>query len=242
MSLWLGTLSASGISIPAIGESAYGGYMAGIIDTTRSGSIDPDDSYQTGARYLLIVSPRSLQANKQWHGGSDTIGPKTRWNGLGVTEALASTFSTHAVGYCHGLSYPSDGGSRWYLPAIDEMELLYRNLKPTTNGNSTAFSSSNVWPWPTGVAGTGENLSSDPTGSTYPSSSNPGQTSLSIFQDPSGSQRIYFTDPSISGQFWTATSPGNNPAAWVLLTANGSAFTNNGSGTRGVRPVRRILI
>ena len=242
MSLWLGTLSGSGLSIPAIGESAYGGYMAGIIDTTRSGSIDADDYYQTGARYLLIVSPLSLEVNRSWRGGFDSIGPqaKTRWNGLGVTEALAGSFSTRAIGYCHGLSFPSDGGSRWYLPAVDEMELLYRNLKPTTNGNGTAFSSSNIWPWPSSVAGTGENRSSDPTGTAYPSQLNPAQTSLSIFQSPSGSERIFGSGGVNTGQYWTSSSPANSP--WTLFMNIGSASSVGGDATAVVRPVRRILL
>jgi hypothetical protein len=242
--LWPGIVSSlEGVTIPAnIGDSAYGGYYAGIIDTTRSGSIDADDYYQTGARYLLIVSPRSLETARAWRGGSDTIGAqaKTRWNGLGVTEALASTFPTRALAYCHDLSYPNDFGSRWYLPAIDEMELLYRHFKPTTNGNNSGPNSSNIWPWPTGVAVSGENLSSDPTGSAYPSQLNPAQTSLSIFQSPGGSERIFGSGGVNTGQYWTSSSPANSP--WTLLMSIGAAISSNGDATMVVRPVRRVLL
>ncbi len=45
--------------------------------------------------------------------------------------------------YCRNLTFPSDGGSRWYLPAKNELELLYRNLKPTTEPHYSATGACN---------------------------------------------------------------------------------------------------
>lgn len=68
------------------GAAAAGGYFAGVIDTV-TGTIDAADAYQTGQRFALLVSPKSLElaasGTRRWDsraGSSPVIaGAKTRW-------------------------------------------------------------------------------------------------------------------------------------------------------------------
>lgn len=245
-------LRSSGIAIPNIGDNVYDGYYAGLIDTTRSGSIIATDYYQTGSRYLLIMSPQSLDFTngKRWKTTQDA-GPsetKTRWNGLGATVAMKNAGAVYeAATYCYDLSYnTTDGGSRWYLPAMDELELLYRSFKPTTNSNYT-FSQNTLagsFPGNGSAVLSGTNPSSSPSSSQYTAGS-PAQTSLALFQS-GGAQALNTGTTPI---YWASTEY-NATAAWGQYTSIYSgqqysgwqALVSKNSTLRRVRPVRRVVL
>ena len=63
------------------------------------------------------------------------------------------------------------------MPAVDELELCYRALKPTTDSNYTG----NIVRNDTGSKPNGTNPNSDPTGAAY-TTSVPGQTSVVTFR------------------------------------------------------------
>lgn len=248
----VGTLGGRWRSLDAIptviGEYAYGGYYAGIINTSTSkGGTAPiaTDAFQTGAKYALIVSPKSLESSSYvWKTTNDSgpTGVKTRWNGLGATAAMTAAGSNYqAATYCSGLSYPVDGGSAWYLPAMDELELLYRNLKPTTANNYTSTTSGGTGYFPYGTTSvtSGFNPSSSPAGSTY-SSTVPAQTSVTLFQD-TGAQFIATNTNGV----WSSTE-----VQLSLAWGQGFGTVNTGlqfnqqkiqTGLR-TRPVRRVII
>ena len=125
--------------------------------TPQAAVIGGADPSQVGLRYLLIVSPKSIEytTGKRWK-TTDDAGPnatKTLWDGLSATEAMfAAGPEYEAATYCRGLAFPADGGSRCYLPAKHELEVLYRNFKPTTEPHYNA---------------SGTNPASDPTGTAY---------------------------------------------------------------------------
>ena len=233
--LWPGVVSSGGsIAIPSIGENVYGGYYAGLIDTTRVGSIDSDDEYQTGAKYLLIVAPQSLETTSTFY-PTFTAGPsglETRWDGLSATTVLKNASSDWAAAtYCYDLSYPSDAGSRWYLPAMDELVLVYRNLKPTTTSNLVDSISST---FPGGFVANGNNISSDPSLSAH-TSGNPGQTSVTVFKT-GGSESMDSASP-----YWSVTKRESGTGFRVGFSSGfwqSSGYQNSGS----VRPVRRVLL
>ena len=220
-------------TVPSIGDAAWGGYMAGIIDTTRPGSIGGGDPSQAGLRYLLIVSPKSIEyaTGKRWK-TTDDAGPnatKTLWDGLSATEAMYAAGSAYeAATYCRELTFPQDGGSRWYLPARNELELLYRNLKPTTEPHYNA---------------SGANVASDPTGVAYVpgSSDNPSQSGIAAFQQ-GGAQAL----EGVSSPYYWSSSEYSAPGAWFQFvggTYAGYQFngTKTDTGIR-VRPVRRFVL
>lgn len=233
--------------IPAIGDNVYGGYYAGLIDTTRAGSIQANDQSQTGAKYLLIVSPKSLEAvtygydGKRWKTTNDAgpTGVQTRWNGLAATVAMKNAGSAYeAASYAHDLSFPSDGGSRWYLPALDELELVYRNLKPSTEVNRTGSRPATGFPGNTTTMG--QNISSDPTGAVY-TSSVPARTNLTLFQ-AGGAQAL---ESDYFPYYWTSTELSALGAWYQVFGAGNAGYQADGSKNdtnRCVRPVRRVLI
>lgn len=221
-----------------------GGYFAGIIDTTV-GNIQANDASQTGLRYALIVSPKSLEAAGLAWRTSDVAGPAataTRWDGLTATTAMnAAEFP--AAKYCYDLTYPADAASRWYLPALDELELLYRNFKPGTAGNRVT-STDTTFPGAKSLVG-GYNPSSDPTGPTYVFGS-PAQTALTDWRS-GGTQAI---GTSSSPWIWTSTkaamTSGTTQLVWYQafegsFTSGAQEPASRASAYRA-RPVRRLVL
>ena len=220
-------------TVPSIGDAAWGGYMAGIIDTTRVGSIGGTDPSQVGLRYLLIVSPKSIEftTGKKWK-TTDDAGPnatKTLWDGLSATEAMfAAGPEYEAATYCRGLAFPADGGSRWYLPAKHELEVLYRNFKPTTEPHYNA---------------SGTNPASDPTGTAYVpgATTAPAQSLLAAFQQ-GGAQAL----EGVSSPYYWSSSEYSAPYAWLQYVGGSFAGYQGGNAKTGtirrVRPVRRFVL
>ena len=228
-------------SLP-IGANVYGGYYVGIIDTTQSGAIDAADAYQSPLRYALIVGPSSIEASSErsgvsgqgtlaWRSSSATVtAAATRWNGLAAQNAVTSA-TYPAFNYCNGLTFPDDGGSKWYLPALDELELAYRHFKPTTNSNTTGTRSLGTFPAVTW--GNGANKASDPTGAAY-TTTVPAQTSLSDWQ--SGNAQAF-----AAGDYWSA-SWRDSTTAWRQVFSDGAQIVGSQTGGRRVRPFRRVVL
>jgi hypothetical protein len=238
-----------------IGTETNGGFFAGIMDTTTGNIIGADD-YQTGARYALIVSPKDYEGGRgsspaaglttgdlKWDASDRTgqSGSFTRWDGLASTNSILAKNDTQyeVFEFIRTLRaaypVPSDGGSDWYLPAMDELELLYRNLKPVT-ANNYVGNFSYVFP---GSQDVGFNPSSDPTASAY-TTGDPSQTSVTAFQT-GGAEVI--------GQlyYWSSTDANEGGRAWGQnFTAAGfegrQVATDKGNTFGSLRPVRRILL
>lgn len=232
-------LTAAGKTDPLaganVGDPVMGGYYVGIIDTTK-GNIVTGDAYQTGKRYALIVSPKSLESSAAmlWRTSQTTVAQaKTRWDGLSATAALANT-TYPAFNYCYGLAHPADSGSPWYLPAMDELELIYRALKPTTATNTVSNADASSFPGtsqPTGLNG-----SSDPSGAAY-TTTNPAQTSVAAFRS-TGAQTL-----RTGAFFWSATWY-DSLSAWAQSADSGNQVgtAQDTTGSKFVRPVRRVVL
>lgn len=220
-----------------IGDPIAGGYFAGIIDTTQ-GNIHANDAYQVGERYALILSPKSLETYAgTWNNiRSDDHFARSRWNGLAISNALPSTGSYSALRYAKGLSYDSyPCASGWYLPAMDELELIYRNFKPSTDENSTNTN--------TGLFPGSQQCGSNPSTGDLPYTiSNPLQTTISGFQE-GGSQSVD------RGDYWSSTCVTDDGSAWTQefnktwLTEQGEQIPRwKNTADIYVRPVRRITL
>jgi len=226
-----------------IGTSFAGGFLVGVIDTV-AGTINGSDDYQTGERYALIVAPKSLEepAGLKWDSQVRTGegGTFTRWDGLSSTNSILAKNDTSYEAFEHIRSIrssdpvPSDGGSDWYLPAMDELELIYRNLKPVSADN---FVENETRAFP-GSQDCGFNPSSDPTGSAYTATGEPFQTGVTDFQD-GGAEAVDLD------RYWSSTDADEDSRAWrQFFTFSGIEGFQGGGGKDdtniSVRPVRRV--
>ena len=213
------TVGAAGITLPEIGEEFMGGFFAGVIDTdANSADIDPSDTRQAGKRYALIVSPKAigeLSTDLEWRTSPTGVAEaRTRWDGLYVTDYIiggnAGSLADFPIfEFCDQVRtsdpVPDDDGSDWYIPAMDELELLHRHFKPGTEDNSTGSRDSD---FPSQDQSYGVNPSSDPQGPEY-TSSDPAQTTISAFQVGNAEAMDYD-----NGRYWSATEA-NGDRAWV---------------------------
>lgn len=203
-----------------IGQPLGGGFFAGQISVTGNGV----------ATHNLVVGPKSsAQTRTTWGPDfSDTPGCGSLIDGPSNSASVNSpTFP--AAFFCEGLVI--GGFSDWYLPAINELNVIYRNLKPTTQNNFT---------------GLGANINAVPIASDFTTGS-PSQTSAASFQ--SGGLEAFDTVPVPSGQatvYWTSTNGSDNRRVWFSYFASGY---QTGSGTFSLktttntaRAIRRIAI
>lgn len=184
------------------GEELEGGYYAGKIQ--RADGV-----------YALIVAPKALGYvnNIAWKSDNVTSGGcKSLNNGaINTAQMVASGDATvyPAAHFCNDLVI--NGYSDWYLPARDELEIAYRNFKPTTDSNRTADSrqkSSYVYTDINDGAtdNHGMNSHSIPAGVAY-TKSNPAQTTVELFK--TGEAEAFS-----SSRHWSSTEF-SNTSAWI---------------------------
>jgi hypothetical protein len=216
--------SIGGKTEPVIGSAYEGGFYTGKI-------------VEGGVTYYLVVAPKSSGENssiqyKTANTVSD-VATKTLNNGPAASTSINNA-SHPAAEFCEGLTI--GGFSDWYLPARDELELCYRNLKPTTTSNSTDARSLSDYTYPEGndVSGDtlGINRNSDPTGAAYTAGS-PAQTSVSAFQTGNAEAFASF--------YWSSTEF-SATAAWAQSFSDGLQFSNGKGFFPSARAVRRVAV
>jgi hypothetical protein len=120
--------ASNSITTPlAIGQAFGGGFFAGQISTAATGVAD----------YNLVIAPKSSGEDRlQWK-TSDTSTAGTSSVIDGPTNSSNMNNASHpAAQFCEGLTIGSF--SDWYMPAQNELDVCYFNLKPTTNSNDTS--------------------------------------------------------------------------------------------------------
>ena len=143
-----------------------------------------------GDEYALIVSPRNTGEiqETEWGEYGKATEAHSYCDGLANTRAMAAAGSELAK---HMLSLQIGGHSDWYLPSRDELELCYRNLKPTSTPNDCAYRD-------------GDNPSSLPPGLPYNQAA-PTQTAKPQFQ--AGNAEAFAAD-----RYWTSTEQDRDAA------------------------------
>lgn len=220
-------------SAPDIGDAVGGGYYAGkIIDN--------------GVTYGLIVAPKASGESGTTltykNSNDGTIAACiTLTDGPGATAAMVSAGNSAtypAAHYCAGLSI--GGYDDWYLPARDELEVIFRNLKPGAGNNSTGDRSKSSYVYTNGgnsddQAGDdhGVNRHSDPTGAAY-TTGNPAQTGVAAFQ---GAGAEAFT----AANYWSSSEYSTAFAWYQYFSSGGQYDTSKGNAYR-VRAVRRFAL
>ena len=211
-----GLRAAAAAGLPAIGAAYQGGFFAGAISHTANGV----------ATHLLIVAPAAtgatgagytLTTNKQWKTtNSTTAGTTSTYDGA-ANSANMNNASHPAAEFCETLSI--GGYTDWYLPARDELEIAYYNLKPTTTINDTGY---------------GINAYSVPArGSNY-TAGTPAQTTVAAFQ--SGGAEAFD-----AGSHWSSTEYSSTDA-WLLDFFNGYQFNFSKTAASRVRAFRKLAL
>ncbi|WP_454710989.1 Lcl domain-containing protein [Cupriavidus nantongensis] len=190
------------------GDAIGGGFYAG--------QIRQDDG-----NYVLVVAPKDGGDHDDiaWNADRKRVdGALSYYDGRANTVAMAQAGSELAV---WALGLQLNGIDDWYLPARDELELAYRNLKPTT-GNYAGFRD-------------GENISAVPTTYAY-TEDNPSQTAAEAFQE-GGAEAFE------QAWYWASTQyAGYSGYAWLQTFDVG----DQGNGLKDTefraRAVRRLKI
>jgi hypothetical protein len=251
---WPGYLDpdlVAAINSSSYGSAVVGGFYAGVIDTAQySADIDTNDIRQTGQRYALIVSPRAIGLNSSaltWRTTQSAVTQaRTRWDGLHVTNHIINneTLANFPIfNFCNNVrsSNPPPetfNGSQWYIPALDEVQMIYRHLKPITNNNEVG-TTDGIMPFPTGTFAFGANLSSDPQAPAN-TTTVPGQTSVTVFQGTNSENintpenRIMSSTQASTQRHWNVIVGGtSNLGQPDYPTKTSSSYT---------RLVRRVLL
>ena len=210
-----GLRAAAATGIP-IGTSMEGGFFAGYISHTANGV----------ATHLLIVAPAAtgatgtgytLTTDKQWKTTNTTTAGTTSTYDGAANSANMNNASHPAAQFCETLSI--GGYTDWYLPARDELEIAYYNLKPTTSTNDTS---------------SGINAYSVPArGSNY-TAGTPARIPVAAFQ--SGGAEAFPT-----GQHWSSTEF-SSAAAWIQNIFQGLQSGDNKSLNNRVRAFRKLAL
>lgn len=187
-----------------IGQAYGGGYFGGKVNIG-------------GTVYNLIVADKTVgeTLGQVWGPYGVTTGITSVINGSSNSASLSGFGSSYqAARFCENLN--TGGYTDWYLPAKNELEVLYYFLKPSISTNS-------------GYNNSGSNanaVSPEPVNTPYDSTSypaqSPAQTSATNFRSGASSQEFTTGTYEI---YWTSTEPTN-----VDISA-GNAFTQRfGSG------------
>ena len=233
---------------PVIGASYGGGYFAGQISTSGN----------SVANYNLVIGPKaSAQSSKAYStsGVSYLSTISSLIDGPTNTTNMYNNYSSNyaAATFTKGLSV--GGYSDWYLPAKNELEVCYYNLKPTVNSNQPYSShglSSGVnanavparsSPYPAAVQ--------QPPPKTDPTYFNPSQTSASAFQwrGPGYTQGTEIFSPN---NFYWSSSMYDYSTTWAQYmdrpdngagtAPSGGQYTLSMSYSFYVRAVRRVAV
>ena len=167
----------------------------------------------------LIVAPKAEGETKgTWLDRYEAV-PDARFagDGLANTAAMAEAGSQLAA-WARGLRI--GGFDDWYLPSRDELELMYRNLKPTDHKNSASYRD-------------GENASSLPVGLAY-TEERPAQTRVEAFRKGG-------VEAMEAEWYWASTQYSPN-IAWCQDFAYGNQLLDNKDSQLRARAVRRFLI
>ena len=200
-----------------IGQKNEGGYFAGI-------------NRIQNCVYAILVAPKFTEHNCLEFKTQGSITHGILLVNDGLTNTLAMDDNTHpAAQYCRSLNVC--GHTDYYLPSRDELELCYRNLKPTECCNTPVPASAHSGNL---SLATGTNYNSIPTGSAY-TETNPARTIVNAFCIGGVEAFEYW--------YWTSTESSLYLGrSLIQYFSRGYQGWSDKTHVYRVRPVRRILI
>jgi hypothetical protein len=196
--------------LPRVIGSAYeGGFYAGQISTTGNGIAD----------YNLVVGPvASAQATGLRWKIVNTGGDPTSVIDGPANSATMNSVVYPAAQFCEGLTI--GGFSDWYMPAKNELEVCYYNLKPDTTANNTS---------------SGINANAVPARASNYTAGTPAQTTATDFKDTG-------TEDFLLDAYWSSTE-NTSTTGWFGYFTTGQQYGLNPKTTTGnVRAIRRVPV
>lgn len=218
--------------------------------TSVSGSGTFSD-WSVMSRYRLIVAPKaSGESSPIQLKNANTALPtacQTLTEGFAATQSMYEADTSTVYPAAHWVRTLNIGGrTDWYVPARDELELSWRNLKPTTDNNYVTAdrpAAASVNYTQNGSYGDtspnhGVNNNSAPAGAAY-TDTVPGQTAASEFRT-GGAEAFEYE----SAVYWTCSEYSATHARNQLWALPNSGRQSNHSKTRmnSVRAFRRSII
>lgn len=208
------TLPSGDLFPTVIGQAYGGGFYAGQISTTG-------DSVAT--HYLIVAPLSSGSSSKQWkNANTAAVGADSVIDGPQNTADLVADGDSTVYPAAHFCNDATIGGfSDWYMPAKNELEVCYYNLKPTTSNN---------------VTNSGTNTNAVPSrGSNY-TTTIPAQTSATDFQ-------VGGTE-AFAGSHWSSTETSGSTASIQRFSPGNSGYqvALGKSNSYAVRCIRRIAV
>tara|TARA_R110000868_G_scaffold66695_8_gene198540 strand:+ start:5716 stop:6360 length:645 start_codon:yes stop_codon:yes gene_type:complete len=194
-----------------IGQAYGGGFYAGQIGVSSV------------ATHYLVVGPASsaVSTSVRWKTtNTSTTGTSSDIDGP-TNSANMNDASHPAAQFCEGLTI--GGFSDWYMPAKNELEVCYYNLKPTTLANDT---------------GSGINPNAVPARASNYTAGTPARTSATAFQS-AGAQCF------INQYYWSSTENSATDAWYQRVGKDADTGQQAGLYKRyitNVRAVRRVAV
>lgn len=194
--------------LPAIGSPLLGGFYAGLF-------------LLAGELQALIVAPKEIgQHNKVvWGEYGKSIAATSCIDGHINTRALEEAGNEAAI-QIRAMAVAGNDEGLWYIPSRDELEICYRNLKPTTTENYCSFRD-------------GDNTSSVPVGELYTEES-PAQTSVELFKSAAA-------EAFDAAWYWSSTQCSASYAYFQAFNDGSQLIDLKGTDFR-VRAVRRLSV
>ena len=191
----------------AIGDAYQGGFYAGQIGVSGT------------ATHNLVIGPVASAQNssKQWK-TSNTTTAGTTSDINGPTNSTNMNNASHpAAQFCEGLTI--GGFSDWYMPAKNELEVCYFNLKPTTTSNSTS---------------SGINANAVPARASNYTTGTPAQTSATDFTSTGAEDFAPLN-------YWCSTEDSATTGKFQYFS-NGDQNANSKTDSYHVRAIRRVAV
>jgi hypothetical protein len=205
--------TAGNIEPPTVIGQAYGGgFYAGQIGVSS-----------VATHYLVVGPVSTAQAPQLWKNAiTATAGADSVINGPQNTADMVADGNATvypAAHFCNDLVI--GGYSDWYMPAKNELEVCYYNLKPTTTSNNTS---------------SGINPNAVPARASNYTAGTPAQTTAALFVTGTGAQ-------AFTGYYYWSSTELTSYSALTQNMSNGFQYTTADKRNNfDVRAIRRVAV
>ena len=204
-----------GVPPTVIGQAFGGGFYAGEIGVSG-----------VATHYLVVGPVASAQSTLAWkNAATATPGADSAIDGpQNTADMVADGNSTvyPCAHFCNNLAVGGQTG--WYMPADNELEICYFNLKPGTQSNTTS---------------SGINPNAVPARSSNYTAGNPAQTSAAAFRTSTGAEA--FTAVSLT--YWSSTEFNATKAGTEYFSVGRQNYYNQTKNSAYlVRAIRRVAV